>query len=83
MFPNLKELHICDNHISIFGEEEESVKGFQNLVMLNLDGNSIDSWEQMRKFAKLPRYFVQLLALTPKIGKDSINWEQIECYPIL
>ncbi|KAL2916129.1 hypothetical protein HK105_204220 [Polyrhizophydium stewartii] len=58
--PNLEELHIGLNRISRIGSASSSdgstlVCGFLNLQVLNLEGNCIDSWDEVLNLRRLPK----------------------------
>ncbi|KAI5065360.1 hypothetical protein GOP47_0020055 [Adiantum capillus-veneris] len=53
--PELEELHLCGNEISVLEVEEggDCVEGFKQLRLLNLENNHIESWEELLKLSKL------------------------------
>lgn len=70
--PALTELHACDNGLATFGVAATadataasapagSVAGLEQLEVLNLAENQIDSWAQVWAFSKLPKLKTLLL----------------------
>ena len=49
--PSLEELHAGHNDIDSF---TDSVDGFKKLLLLNIEGNLIKSWDEVRKLRILP-----------------------------
>lgn len=52
--PKLKELHLCYNGITSLSNKE-FVTGFSSLEMLNIEGNNISDWSEVKKLSKLNR----------------------------
>ncbi|RDD37809.1 Tubulin-specific chaperone E [Trichoplax sp. H2] len=53
MWPNLKELHVCQNNITEISNV--SVRNFSRLELLNLEKNQISEWNDILKLSALPR----------------------------
>ena len=51
--PNLKEVHLGHNNISLI-TNDEFLQGFENVHSINIEGNKINSWDEVRKLARLP-----------------------------
>lgn len=62
--PSLEELHLCENQLSSLAPMGSAAAGdsktadcFALLRVLNLSTNAIASWDEVMRFAKLPRCF--------------------------
>lgn len=58
--PNLKELHLCGNNISLLQNnnaetDTKFVSGFKQLNLLNLEKNLISDWSQVLLLSRLER----------------------------
>ena len=53
MFPRLEQLHVCFNLLKSIHSPGSQL---QHLVLLNLESNSLQSWEQILHLDVCPRY---------------------------
>ncbi|KAL1533933.1 tubulin-folding cofactor E [Salvia divinorum] len=54
--PQVEELHLMGNHLrEITPMSSDFVQGFDTLRLLNLDNNSISTWDEIVKFSQLHR----------------------------
>ncbi|XP_024534249.1 tubulin-folding cofactor E [Selaginella moellendorffii] len=51
--PFVEELHLRHNNIRLLQTSGEAVEGFEELRVLNLEGNSLESWDEMMKLSSL------------------------------
>lgn len=84
MWPSLKKLAVCFNHLSPLDREPKMC--LQELELLNMEGNEISSWEEILYVAKLPK--LQTLILNsnkvPEIYfKDAKPCEHTHYFPQL
>ncbi|XP_073257799.1 tubulin-specific chaperone E-like [Porites lutea] len=58
MMPSLKELHVCHNCLKNLRREDGQLcdlQGFQNVQLLNLEGNQLSDWTSILRLGQLPR----------------------------
>lgn len=55
MFPSLEQLHVCFNLLKSIHSPGSQL---QHLVLLNLESNRLESWEQILHLDVCPRYCI-------------------------
>lgn len=58
LFPILEELYLCENKIS---EIFNPIEGFENLIILDLENNNIDHWNQIKILSQLKKFLNMII----------------------
>lgn len=53
MWPSLRKLHVCFNNLTCIDRSPENI--WQHLELMNLEGNGLQSWEDVLHLGKLPK----------------------------
>ncbi len=63
IFTGLSELHLCDNGLNKFplphkdnNNNNNTLTGFTEITLLNLENNQISDWNEIHTFSSLPKY---------------------------